>query len=130
MDDVPPILVVEDEVLIRLSMTEALEQGGYAVIEASTGDEAISRIVEVQQLRAIVTDIRIGPGPDGWEVAQRAREKFSSLPVVYATADSASDWPVKGVPLSTLLHKPFASAELVAAVANKLVSNNPTGDGS
>lgn len=127
MDEVPPILVVDDEPLVRLTMTEALQRGGYNVIEAPDGRAAIELIDEVDQLRGLVTDIRMSPGPDGWEVAHNAREKFAALAVVYVTGDSITEWPADGVPQSTVLQKPFANAELVTALANLLVAqqSNP-----
>jgi DNA-binding LytR/AlgR family response regulator len=70
----------------------------------------------------LVTDIRMGATPSGWDVAQQAREKFPALAVVYVTGDSITEWPSNGVPQSTVLQKPFASAELVAALANLLVA--------
>ncbi len=122
MDDVPPILVAEDEPLIRLALVEALEEGGYSVVEAADGRAAWHEIDDAEQLRALVTDIRLGEGHSGWELAQHAREKFPALAVVYVTGDSIAEWPANGVPQSAVLQKPFASAELVTAVANLLVS--------
>jgi CheY-like chemotaxis protein len=122
MDDVPPILVVEDEPLIRLVLTEALTDGGYSVLEAANGAAALELIDGLENLRGLVTDVRMGPGPNGWEIAHRAREKFAGLAVVYVTGDSMAEWSANGVPLSTALQKPFASAELVTALANLLVA--------
>jgi len=122
MDDVPPILVVEDEPLIRLVLTEALTDGGYSVLEAANGAAALELIDGLANLRGLVTDIRMGPGATGWEVAHYAREKFAGLAVVYVTGDSMAEWSANGVPLSTALQKPFASAELVTALANLLVA--------
>ena len=103
MDEVPPILVVEDEPLVRLTITEALESGGYTVIEASDGGSAVNLIDQAKQLRGLVTDIRTGAGPDGWEVAHQAREKFAAIAVVYVTGDSITEWSSRGVPESTVL---------------------------
>lgn len=122
MDEVAPILVVEDEPLVRLAMVEALEDGGYRVLQATDGHVAIHEIDRADQLRGLVTDIRMGATPNGWEVAHTAREKFPGLAVIYVTGDSITEWPANGVPQSTVLQKPFASAELVTALANLLVA--------
>lgn len=122
MDEVPPILVVEDEPLVRLVIVEALQEGGYTVVEASEGHAAMGEIDRAEHLRGLVTDIRMGATPSGWEVAQRARERFPSLAVIYVTGDSIAEWPANGVPQSAVLQKPFASAELVTALANLLVA--------
>lgn len=125
MDDLPAVLVVEDEAMIRISIMEALQEGGYVVFDAHNGASAIDQLAKVDQLRGLITDIRLGPGPDGWEIAHRARERFPALPVVYVTGDSASDWPANGVPMSVVLHKPFVNAELVAALANQAIAHPP-----
>jgi two-component system OmpR family response regulator len=125
MDDISPILVVDDEMLVRLALVEALEEGGYSVIEAANGDAALKQIERSEQLRGLVTDIRMPPGKNGWEVAHSARQKFPSLAVVYVTADSLDQWSSNGVPLSTVLQKPFAHAELITALSNLLVANPP-----
>ena len=122
MNDVPPILIAEDEPLVRLSMVEALQDGGYTVVECAEGHSAIEQIDLAQHLRGLVTDVRMGSGPDGWQVARQAREKFSTLAIIYVTVDSFSEWSTKGVPQSTILQKPFADAELVAALANLLLA--------
>jgi CheY-like chemotaxis protein len=124
MDEVPPILVVDDEPLVRLVIVEALQEGGYNVIEADDGHSALEQIEQLAELRALITDIRVGGGPDGWELAHRAREKFAAIAVVYVTADSITEWPANGVPQSVVLQKPFANAEVLTAVANLLVAQN------
>jgi len=123
VDELPPVLVVEDEMLVLLTIAEALEDGGYAVLQATDGASAIQMIDECESLRGLVTDIRLGAGPDGWEVAHHARLKFPCVAVAYATGDSAAEWPANGVPQSAILQKPFASAELVTALANLLIAN-------
>lgn len=122
MDEVPPILVVDDELLIRLTITEALEEGGYSVLEAENGAAAIDQIDGCGELRALITDIRMGAGLSGWEIARHARQKFAAVAVVYVTGDSVAEWPAEGVPRSAVLQKPFACAEVLAAVANLLVA--------
>jgi CheY-like chemotaxis protein len=123
MDGVPPILLADDEPLVRLSLKEALEEGGYTVLEAADSRSALKAIDEAEELRGLVTDIRMGEGPNGWEVAHHAREKFPALAVVYVTGDSITEWSANGVPQSTVLQKPFADAELVTALANMLVAH-------
>ena len=64
-----------------------------------------------------IIDIKLPGGPDGWEIARRARELRADLPVVYTTADSAADWPAKGVPNSVVVQKPYAGAQLLTAIS-------------
>lgn len=124
MDGIPSILVAEDEPLVRLMISAALQEGGYTILEAEDGASAIRHIGKARHLCGLVTDIRMGPGLNGWEIAHRAREKFPSLAVVYVTGDSIKEWSAQGVPQSTVLQKPFTTAKLVAAFANLLVASD------
>lgn len=122
------LLLAEDEMLIQISLQDALETGGYKVIAASSGAEAMAILEERHsELAGLITDIRVAEGPKGWELGHRARELNPAIGVVYITGDSAADWPANGVPKSTLLQKPFADAQLVTAVSTLLndISINP-----
>lgn len=112
------LLLVEDEPLIALATQEALEAGGFTLLVANDADEAM-RFLESQsgEIAGLVTDIRLGVGLSGWEVAKRARELRSGMPVVYTSGDSAHEWTANGVPNSVMIQKPYAFAQLLTAVA-------------
>jgi len=125
MTDQVLLLLVEDEPLLRLASGDTLEEAGFAVAFACDGSQAIVALGNHDPpLAGLITDIRLGSGADGWEVARRAREINPLLPVVYITGDSAADWPARGVPNSLILQKPFADAQLVAAISSLL--NDPS----
>ncbi len=116
----PRVLVVEDEVLVRDFVEFSLVDAGYDVL-AVEPEDALSTLKEQgAAIRALVTDIRLGSGIWGWHIATHARELHPQMPVVYMSGDCAADWPVKGVPESLMLQKPFASAQVVAAVSELL----------
>ena len=121
------ILVVDDEELIRMVVEDALANGGYEVVTASTGEDAIKLLNSAEgRYRALVTDIDLGSGLNGWAVAHRAREIDHSFPIVYMSGKSAADWAVEGVPNSIMLAKPFAPAQLVTAVSQLLTGTGTT----
>ena len=128
MQELPIILVVEDDHLIQIIVEDALEDGGFEIVIASSGEEALGLLDSADvKHRALVTDINLGRDKlDGWEVARRAREIDPAFPVVYMSGDSAADWASKGVPNSIMLSKPFAPAQLVTAVSQLLNSSTPT----
>lgn len=135
MDSMQAILVVEDEPLVRMSLVDTLESGGFTVAECASGSEAIGFIDNVEHLLGVITDIRLGEGPNGWEVAHYARCKFASIPIIYVSGDSASDWTVHGVPGSTMLQKPYAEAQVLTAMSTLVTeaglqpqASNPVGD--
>jgi len=117
------IIAVDDEPVILMNVEDMLSDAGFRVIVACKGQDAIAVLEDADNSPVgIVTDIRLGESMDGWEVARRAREKHPEIAVVYMTADSAADWAAYGVPKSILVQKPFASAQLVTAMANLLNS--------
>jgi CheY-like chemotaxis protein len=121
------LLVVEDEPLIAELAATVLTEGGYEVITASNGAEAVAALDEhFEALAGLVTDIRLGPEPDGWAIARHGRELNGSLAVVYTTGDSAADWTVNGVPKSLVVQKPYASAQLVTAISTLLTETDST----
>lgn len=115
------LLVVEDEALILHVLEDALTDAGFTVVSAVDGAEAIAALDKPDNtLAGLVTDIRIGDGVSGWDVARHARALKPTFPVVYMTADSANEWPSQGVPNSVLIQKPFANAQVIAAISTLL----------
>lgn len=124
---IPLILVVEDEELLQSFVADALHEGGFEAVIASSGEKAITLLKANRgEYRALVTDINLEGKMDGWEVAQHAREIQPEFPIVYMSGAAAADWTSKGVPNSVMLPKPFAPAQLLTALANLLNSGTPT----
>jgi DNA-binding response OmpR family regulator len=120
------VLLVDDDAAIQTMLGIELSHAGYEIVAAGDGTEALAELEsDAARFRAVVTDIRLGNGPDGWQVARRARELVADMPVVYMTGDSTHDWSSQGVPESVMLAKPFAPAQLVTAVST-LITNVDT----
>jgi DNA-binding response OmpR family regulator len=112
------LLLVEDETSIRDLLYYSLTDDGFEVIDAGNGVHALVEIeTDAARFRAIIADIRLGDGPDGWAVAQRARELIYNMPIIYMSGDSSHEWSSKGVPNSVMLAKPFVPAQLITALA-------------
>lgn len=121
----PLILVVDDELLIREIVVDALEEAGFSVLTADNGPQAAETFAQNSaQIRGLVTDVNLGEGLDGWEVARTAREQASDLPVVYVSGASGHQWASRGVPNSLLVTKPFAPAQIVVALSSLLVASD------
>lgn len=119
----PPLLLyVEDELLIQHDVTAGLGEAGFKLVVADNGKQALQLLAEHgAELRGLVTDVNLGKGPDGWEVARAARQSVGGLPVVYVSAASLHEWTAHGVPGSTIIAKPFAIAQLLVAISSLLV---------
>src|SRR5689334_9655856 len=79
------ILVVEDEVEIRLLLTEVLGDAGFDVAEAKDGDHAIRMLDGSASFDLVVTDISMPGTADGNMVAARAKTLDPQIPVVYVS---------------------------------------------
>ena len=120
LPEAPLVLVVEDQYLLLFDLEQALAEGGFAAECAFSGEEALALFVSGgKNYVALVTDVNLGRGLNGWEVARRIREKEPSFPIIYMTA-YAEDWALQGVPNSVLVPKPYAPAQLVGALSNLL----------
>jgi DNA-binding response OmpR family regulator len=116
-----PVLYVEDEPLLREFAAVILEDAGFEVVTVENGAAAFLALDDKREpFCAIVADINLGDGPDGWAVAKRGRELNRELPVVYVTGASGLQRPSEGVPHSLLVKKPFTSAQILKAIRSVL----------
>ena len=126
MEDLPVILVVEDDQPLQVIVEDALTEGGFEPAIAASGEEAVTLLKgRKTKYRALVTDITLLGRMDGWEIAQQAREIDPEFPIIYMSGAHAEDWASKGVPNSIMLAKPFAPAQLVTAVSQLLNMGTP-----
>jgi len=125
--DVPAILVIEDEVGIQIVIEDTLTDAGFSPAIAPSGEEAVTLLNGCgERYKALVTDVGLRGRINGWEVARRARRINPELPVVYITGAHGDQWGSEGVPNSILLQKPFAPAQLVTAVSQLLNTGTPS----
>jgi len=116
------LLYVEDDSLIQLTVVESLEEAGFKLLVADSGDQAVQLLVaHAADLRGLITDVNLGDGPDGWAIAREARQLVAGLPVVYVSGASDHEWTSRGVPGSTIIAKPFTNTQLVVAISALLV---------
>jgi CheY-like chemotaxis protein len=78
---VAAVLVVEDEPLVRDYVSDLLGQSGFDVVEASTGEEALSVLAE-GGVCAVVSDVSMPGTVNGFELARRVREESPRTGVV------------------------------------------------
>lgn len=111
------VLVVEDEWLVRMEITDAFEDAGWSVLEASSGEEAVKFLDGQAIISVLVTDIRLTGALTGWDVADAFRAAQPTIPVIYATANPVIEGrPVEG---SELISKPTRMSKLVT-ISEKL----------
>lgn len=122
------VLTVEDDERIRLSVKLALEEEGWEVDEAASGEDAIAAFHR-KPADVVLIDIML-PGIDGFELC-RALRKSSDVPVVMVTARSDTHDVVAGLEAGAddYLTKPFAPKELSARIRALLRRAKPSAHG-
>jgi two-component system alkaline phosphatase synthesis response regulator PhoP len=118
----PKILIVEDEPNIIVPLRFTLEQNGYAVITASSGEEAMEKIT-ASKPDLILLDIML-PGMDGYEVCQRVHENPESqhTKVIFLSAMGRDMDVAKGVSMAAdaYIIKPFSVFDVITKIGELL----------
>jgi len=110
------ILIVEDEHAVARGIQYALQQEGYEVAVARSGEEGLD-IATKQAPDLVVLDVRL-PGMDGFEVLRRLRAAGAKMPVLVLTARDDEVDKVIGLELGAddYLTKPFGLRELMSRI--------------
>ena len=109
---VPPVLVVDDEPMVRKSLALALERAGASVMTASDGQEALSKFREAKS-SVIFSDVKM-PGMDGFALLRSVKRLNPDTPVVLITGFNSDDVSARAeeAGAARVLCKPVTSAEL------------------
>ncbi len=116
------ILVVDDEKLIRWSVSGRLQRDGYEVLAAESGEQALE-LVSQSTPDLMLLDVRL-PGMDGLTTLQRSLALHAELAVIMMSAHSTVDIAVEAMKHGAVdfLVKPFPFQSLDAAVQRALQS--------
>ncbi|MDM9644867.1 PAS domain S-box protein [Rhizobium sp. S163] len=107
------VLLVEDEMLIRMSEADMLEDLGYEVVEAGSAEDALP-ILEQRQVDIVISDLGL-PGMSGEDFCREVRRRWPAIAIIFATGMDRG--PVLEGPAKTaLLRKPHGVAELKRAL--------------
>ena len=89
-DRKPTLLVVEDEILIRLAAADYLRERGYRVIEASNASEALSVFAAGQPIELVFSDVDMPGRMNGDALAQWIRQHFPDVKVLLASSTAGA----------------------------------------
>jgi PAS domain S-box-containing protein len=115
------VLLVEDEPAVRAIAARSLERGGFRVLQASGGADALELMAGQGQPDLVLTDLMM-PGIGGAELARRLRERWPALPILFMSGYSLEDLRLQGALGSerVIVQKPFTPDSLVRSVATAL----------
>ena len=103
------VLVVEDEVVIRLMIADELRLAGFRVVEAANADEALDVLQTIERVDLIITDVRMPGSMDGFSLADLVRSTWPAIKIIITSAhQSASN--VRG---DAFFGKPYDPAMVV-----------------
>lgn len=116
----PKLLIVEDEPVILMGLTDLFVFHGYQVESESDGQKGLSRGLD-GQYACIILDVML-PSLSGFEICNTLRKHSRSQPILMLTAKNSEDDIINGLTLGAddYVGKPFSTSELVLRV-NALV---------
>jgi CheY-like chemotaxis protein len=109
----PVVLIVEDELLIRLDAIEMIESAGFDTLEAGNADEAIAILAARPDIHVVFTDIQMPGSMDGLKLAHFVRDRWPPIKII-ATSGHVH---LKGYELPNggrFLQKPYSAREVSA----------------
>jgi PAS domain S-box-containing protein len=133
------ILLVEDERPVRSTIRRLLERHGYAVLEASNGQDALALVTARGSEISVVLSDMVMPGMGGMELADRVRALPTSIPVILMTGytEEAITRAGERPPDERIIEKPFTQNSMLEQVRKALaghrngaVREKPPGSGS
>jgi CheY-like chemotaxis protein len=109
------ILVVEDEVFIRMDAVDMLRTAGFDILEAANADEAIQMLERHSDIRLIFTDIDMPGSMNGLKLAAAVKDRWPPVRIIATSGHFkvvAGDLPAD----ARFISKPYQPAQIISAV--------------
>ena len=115
----PTILIVEDEMLVRMFAVDALEDAGFLVLQAGDANEAMAALTQASALVAVIVDMGL-PDRSGDQLAAQMRITHQDLPILIASGRSERELKDRFSSDARIgvLVKPYTAAMLVNALSS------------
>ena len=112
------VLAVDDEPMMTKAVLRMLKPSGHLVTVAASGEEALERLAE-QTYDVVISDMGMGPGMNGWELAEAVKSRWPTVRFLLATGWGAALDPVDAQSrgIESVLSKPYHPADLLRALA-------------
>jgi CheY-like chemotaxis protein len=111
----PVVLVVEDEMLIRMDIVDQIEAAGFEVLEASNADEAIAILERNPNTHIVFTDVDMPGSMDGIKLAQAVQGRWPPIKIVVTSGQFKvrdEDMPAGGL----FFNKPYNPSEVIRSL--------------
>jgi CheY-like chemotaxis protein len=111
------VLVVEDDVHIRMILAEAMRDAALCVIEARSGEDAVNYLDAGGQVDLVFSDIQMPGSIDGLQLARHVRATYPAIPVILTSGNIK---PAALGDVERFIPKPYEIGRVVALVAQIL----------
>ena len=111
----PVVLVVEDELLLRMDAVDMIRAAGFEVIDAGTADEAIEILEARTDITVVFTDIQMPGSMDGLKLAKAVRGRWPPIKIIATSGRvhvAETDLPEGG----RFLPKPYSPLEIAGVL--------------
>ena len=112
------ILLVEDEIFIRMDVAATLRKAGFEVIEAARADAALEYVQSGEPVDLLLTDVQTPGYLDGLALADLVRRRHPSMPVVIVSGNSEVEGPASK--LGKFIPKPYDPVAIARVIANSM----------
>lgn len=109
------VLVVEDEVLVRMDNSDQMQDLGFKVLEAANADEAIDMLIANLDIRVVFTDVDMPGSMDGLRLAAAVRKRWPPITIIVASGHrrvQLDDVPAE----SRFFTKPYTAEDIALAI--------------
>ena len=120
--EVRTVLVVEDELLVRLAVAEELREAGMRVIEAGNADEAMKHLRAGNAVDLVFADIELPGSMNGLELARRLRTDFPDIKLLVTSGRLPEP---EATSAGAFIAKPYDIAEVVGRIRATLDNKQP-----
>ena len=113
------VLVVEDEMLLRMRAVDMVEDAGFTPVEAVDADEAIAILESRSDIALLFTDIQMPGSMDGLKLAHAVRERWPPIEIILVSGQlkpANIDIPAN----SRFFGKPFEAREMIGEMQNMI----------
>jgi DNA-binding NtrC family response regulator len=116
LDDPPVVLLVEDELLVRMTAADELEEAGFQVLEAANADVALA-VLEARsaEVQVLFTDVDMPGSMDGMALAEQVHSRWPHV-LLLISSGYAGPHPGEIPDHGQFIPKPYGAATLVGHI--------------
>ena len=113
------VLVVEDEMLLRMRAVDMVEDAGYTSVEAVDADEAVAILESRSDIALVFTDIQMPGSMDGLRLAHAVRERWPPIKIILVSGQVTP--AINDIPADSRFYgKPLGAKEMIAEMQNMI----------